>query len=437
MQFTDYRISKLKSPQEGQELYFDDEVKGLGLRVGKSKKIFFVDYYVSGIERGTGQLKRRRSRQSLGSWKPKEPNSEFKEYNVRTARAAASEVKNLAKAGIDAFAKQGHQRARSLSVSELLDIFLERHVKKHLRATTIENYDGVIECHLKPRVGYIQLQDLKASDIREMAGEILDLNEGGKGGREASNRSVVVLKSALSKAVDWGYLEHSPASRIKIKACKPRMRYLSDQELADLKRALDKREASRHWRRFQDGVDAVRLALMTGCRRGELLSMRWENLDLKGEPATWTKPHESTKQGEWEIVPLSKECVTVLKNRRKKQKKDKRPRSAFVFPTKHNPDVPLHDVNSSWAAILEEADIKDFRFHDLRHTFASHMAMQGKSLYVIGKMLGHKNPQTTQRYAKLNTATLAELSESMSAIVRKAVNDNPPKKDKEASKAAK
>lgn len=69
----------------------------------------------------------------------------------------------------------------------------------------------------------------------------------------------------------------------------------------------------------------------------------------------------------------------------------------------------------------KQAGLKDFRFHDLRHTFASHMAIQGKSLYVIGKMLGHKNAQTTQRYAKLNTGALEDLANSMSAVVQAAI----------------
>jgi len=241
------------------------------------------------------------------------------------------------------------------------------------------------------------------------------------GGHTSANRALTLIKAALNNAVEWDYIQSNPAKKIKPYKESSRMRYLSEQEVTKLLNACEvMKQDKTQGHHYVDCVDAIKIALMTGCRKGELLKSKWENIKLNTVPPTWSKPQNTTKQNEWEHVPLAPECVEVLQRRLNENNARDIP-SEFVFPMQNEPSQHLLDLKRSWDSIRKQAGLKDFRFHDLRHTFASHMAIQGKSLYVIGKMLGHKNAQTTQRYAKLNTGALEDLANSMSVVVQAAI----------------
>ena len=167
----------------------------------------------------------------------------------------------------------------------------------------------------------------------------------------------------------------------------------------------------RRWRSRQpDSVDIVVLALLTGARRGELLGMRWDQLDLT--TGIWTKPHPTTKQRQVHRTPLSQDAVTVLR-RRKNEHADE-----FVFRDR-GAKTHSNRFEDHWREIRAEAGLTDVRFHDLRHSFASHLAGAGLSLPTIGRMLGHSKPQTTQRYAHLADEPLRAAAEIAAGKVGK------------------
>src|SRR5262249_5077892 len=136
----------------------------------------------------------------------------------------------------------------------------------------------------------------------------------------------------------------------------------------------------------------VRLIAMTGCRRGEALSARWNQFDFAA--ATWTKPSSETKQRRDHVVPISAPVLQLLTDIRAKTKKD----SPFVFPGKGS---HRKGISADWLKLRRAASLGTTRIHDLRHSFASALASSGVSLPLIGSLLGHSNVASTSRYSHL------------------------------------
>lgn len=134
----------------------------------------------------------------------------------------------------------------------------------------------------------------------------------------------------------------------------------------------------------------IKLLLLTGARSHEILKAKWDQFDL--EKAVWTKPSHTTKQQKMEHCPLSPSALNIIK-KLNEVKAD----GVHLFPGKI-PEKPLQTIKKSWATIRKRANLSDIRLHDLRHTYASHLVSSGLSLSVVGKLLGHTQASTTQRY---------------------------------------
>ena len=206
-----------------------------------------------------------------------------------------------------------------------------------------------------------------------------------------------------------------------------RKRYLTPAELERLTKALDvfpsqcakaaqkrrgpnvKPETVEKARRHGEAVaNVVRLALLTGARLGEILSARWEQLDLEDlEKSTWTKPASTTKQKADHVVPLGVAAVTLLQSIREGADS-----SPWVFPAQSG-DQHLNELKDEWHAIRTAAKIPQIRFHDLRHSYASILVSGGASLPMIGALLGHSSPVTTARYAHLFDDPLRQLADEV------------------------
>ncbi len=162
---------------------------------------------------------------------------------------------------------------------------------------------------------------------------------------------------------------------------------MSDDELTRLLAALDEHPN-------QIASNAIRLQLLTGARIGEVLSARWEEFDL--DRGVWTKPSHHTKQKRTEHLPLSASALELLRGMCDGAEDS----SALLFPGR-KPDKPIADLKRFWKSITASAELEDYRIHDNRHTHASHLVSSGMSLAIVGRLLGHTNPMTTQRYAHL------------------------------------
>ena len=202
------------------------------------------------------------------------------------------------------------------------------------------------------------------------------------------NRYFSTLSRVFAVAVkEWEWIEDSPLQNIsKLEEPAGRTRFLSEQEI---KRLLDACVALSH----QDLYTAVVLALSTCARRMEIMSLRWQHVDLKLGVIYLHKTKNKTSRA----IPLQGYALELLRTRYQRSVAP----SALVFPSRLKPNQPV-SLRASWEKALTLSGIKDFRWHDLRHTGASYLAMQGASLTELSEILGHKTLQMVKRYAHLS-----------------------------------
>lgn len=272
---------------------------------------------------------------------------------------------------------------------------IERYIKSVLPTKPKSQYDQALQLNYwKEALGHYTLADITPAMIA-MQRETL---AGGTTIRNAIrtpatvNRYLAALSHLFTIAVkEWGWMEANPLQKVtKMKEPRGRVRFLSDDERRRLLEACKKSESP--WLYL-----IVVLALSTGARRMEILGLRWEDVDLNRGVITL---HE-TKNGERRILPIAGHALALLKEHAKVRSLN----TNLVFPGK-NLKNPV-DVRTPWETTLKNADIKDFRFHDLRHSAASYLAMNGASLAEIAEVLGHKTLQMVKRYAHLSEAHTA------------------------------
>jgi len=246
--------------------------------------------------------------------------------------------------------------------------------------------------------------------------------------RATVNRDIQALRAALARATEWGSLSMNPLARMKqgTEDENATIRYLSRDEEQRLRNALANRDDSRRaarksaheWRNergyqpwpeygmYTDYTPLVLVALNTGLRRGELLQLRWR--DVAFSHRNLTVRGEGAKTGQTRHLPLNSEVVNVLKN----WKPSDAEADWCVFSGSTNM-TPLTEARKAWSAVLSKAKIRWFRFHDLRHTFASKLVMTGVDLNTVRELLGHKKISMTLRYAHLAPQHKAEAVEKL------------------------
>ena len=256
----------------------------------------------------------------------------------------------------------------------------------------------------KQQVGSYTLADVTPALIAEQRDELLQAQT--IRGKPRSNATVVRYIAALSHAFtiaikEWGWIDHNPVNRItKPKEPRGRVRFLSDTERENLLAAC--KESRNHVLYL-----AVVLALSTGARRMEILGLCWENVDLNRGIITL---HE-TKNNERRVLPLTGHALELMKS----HAKIKQLHTDLVFPS-HKGNKPM-DIRTPWLTALKRANITDFRFHDLRHSAASYLAMNGATMAEIAEVLGHKTLQMVKRYAHLSEAHTAKIVAKMNESI--------------------
>ncbi|MNF85326.1 Tyrosine recombinase XerD [compost metagenome] len=245
-----------------------------------------------------------------------------------------------------------------------------------------------------------------------------------------ANRKMGTISGVFSRAVDWNYLDASPLDKVKALKVdtKGRIRYLSQDEAKALREALDAREermraerdSANRWRTerkrepmadlravtFTDHLKPmVLLTLNTGLRRGELFNLRWHDVDLLGR--TLTVAGEGTKTTETRHIPLNAEALATLT-----AWKEQSEPTGYVFPGQDG--ERMTDVKTAWLELLKTASVEDFRWHDMRHDFASRLVMAGVPLNTVRDLLGHSDIKMTLRYAHLAPESKAAAVELIS-----------------------
>jgi integrase len=299
--------------------------------------------------------------------------------------------------------EQGRFEFTSLAkhtLAELIDRYIEsilptkpknsRNVKQHL-------------LWWKQELGHCLLSEIRPSHIAQKRDMLLSQNTFYKKPRSSTTvvRYIASLSHAFSIAVkEWEWMDENPIRKInKPKLPQGRLRFLDELEK---NRLLDACKQSNSTYLYP----IVVLALSTGMRKGEILAMRWDNIDFE----RGTILLQTTKNGERRMVPLLGLPLELLKGLYITRQ------SNLVFPSPNNLNQSI-DIRSAWESTIQKADIANFKFHDLRHTAASYLAMNNASLLEIGALLGHKTVQMTKRYAHLSNEHIFHMAQKLSLVL--------------------
>ena len=289
--------------------------------------------------------------------------------------------------------------------------FKTSEAKRHTLAEAIERYErenlpGMKSAQHRRTYNAFWVEKLGAYTLADITpAAINDALRGLATERQLGPQSVAhyrqALSSVLTQAVNtWQWIEQSPMHRVPKPALpRGRVRYLSDDERERLLSAC-KESAN------DDLYLAVLLALTTGGRQAETMGASWSQIDLSRA----TLQLEETKNGSRRALHLVGPVLDMLRERARLRRID----TDLVFPSRVNPKQPV-DLRQPWEKALQAADIKDFHWHDLRHTFASMAAMNGASLPELAALLGHKTLAMVQRYAHLSPAHTAKIAERVAA----------------------
>lgn len=258
----------------------------------------------------------------------------------------------------------------------------------------------------KEQIGHHTLADVSPAKISECRDK-LSLGTTKRGMIRAPatvNRYLAALSHAFNVAVDeWEWLESSPIRKVKKeKEPRGRVRFLSDDDVSLTGEKIEG-ERTRLLKACQQSSNTylypvVVLALSTGMRQGEIMNLTWDDVDLRQGRITL---HE-TKNDERRVVPLVGKALELFQEHAKVRRID----TQHLFPSKTKKDRPI-DLRAPWLEALKVAEIEDFRFHDIRHSAASYLAMNGATLAEIAEVLGHKTLQMVKRYSHLSEAHTA------------------------------
>ena len=361
-------------------ILFDKDLPGFGLRIHPSgRKVWIVQTRIEGRSRRMviapyGEMSlaraRRRARNML--------------QDIRTGANPADDLlREKRTPTVNAFAREYLRRC---------DPYWKPSGRKTVRI--------YLKARILPTFGKVPVNRLGPEDVSEW----FDAASRDKPG--AANRAFEILRSMMFRAEEWGFRERgtNPCLGIRKNPRRNVARFLDRDELARLGKALDA-----HQDRWPEAVAAVRLLALTGCRRGEVLDLRWRDVRENAIvlPDSKTGPRS---------VPLGKAARAIVNALPGPRRKD-----AFLFPKNAGRRSP-YNIVECWHTVRADANLGRLRLHDLRHTAASHAVMSGENLPLVGKMLGHRRHETTAGYAHLADAHLLEAAEKLGKLIAEAMN---------------
>jgi len=433
-------VEALKAAAE-EYCVWDSDVTGFGVRVRTTgAKSFILVYRLGGKKR----------KHTMGR-----PDVAF---GVKEARERARDLLRGLRDGIDPATQKALER-KAVTVGELVDLYLVEGpaLKPEKKAASWTSDKGLFDCHVKPLLGRKLAGGITKVDVAKLQMDIAegktarDIKTGHRrrsrvtGGKTVAALTLAVLGAAYQFGIETGRVTVNPVRGVKRFKINRRERYLSERELAAFSEALIAFEAEDP--RMSVMADAVRLLVLTGCRKTEILSLQWAWVDSR--KSCLRLPDSKTGA---RIVPLSDTAIALLTRRweagrpepdlrghNSGDRPEPKRRSPFVLPAMkgdgHYVGLPHH-----WEKVRFRADaiarkraeeagehpddvptLTDVRLHDLRHSFASFAIADGASLFMVGKVLGHKQSRTTEIYAHLSddplkhvaNRTAARMGESM------------------------
>jgi integrase len=387
---TDAIVRRLPVPAKGNKVHYDDEVSGFGIRITAGGARSYVLRY-----RVRGSMRERTY--TIG---------DAAHWRATAARTEAKRLKLVIDQGGDPQGELQDERAAP-TMLDLTQRFEAEHLPR-LRPLSRSFYPTVLRDRVLPFFGAkTKVADVTYGDIDRFHRAITV-----EGSPYAANRYTGLVSKMFNLAARWEMCERNPCQGVERNYEAKRRRYLTGDELARLTTALVEHDD-------QQAANIIRMLLLTGARRGEVFAMRWADVELG--TGVWTKLASTVKQQTDHIVPLSAPARQLLAKIRAVQ----RPLGEYVFPGRYGRGH-RETINKNWTRLCKAASIDNLRIHDLRHSYASHLASAGVSLHTIGALLGHASPSTTHRYAHLLDDPLRAATEKVGAIVTAAGKPSKP-----------
>lgn len=378
---------------------FDSEVIGFAARVQASgARTFTIDYRHAGRQR----------RMTIGRWP---------EWSVTAARERAKELRRAIDEGRDPLAvKDGLREAPK--IKDMIDRYIAEHLPK-LAKNNAGDQVSMLRKMVQPTWGNRLVTEIAKSDVARFLDTVAEGRprpskhkpnnrarklQGSKPTPIRANRMGEVLRKMFTLAMEWGWRTDNPAQGFHRRIEQARERFLSQDELTRLATVLDGAEDQR-------AAGIIRMCMLTGARVGEVRTARFEQFNL--DYAIWSKPAATTKQRKIHRVPISQDVAAIVRLRLEAVPRG----TPWLFPGEAV-GQPVKEIRRFWMRVQKEADLADVRIHDLRHTFASLLVSGGASLEMIGKLLGHSQMQTTQRYAHLMDSPLRAGVDTVASLLR-------------------
>ena len=359
---------------------WDDALPGFGVRVKPSGIRSYIVQYRS---RSSGASKRL----TIGQHGPLLTFDQAK----RQARAILADAMR----GKDPVEERRSAR-QAPTMAELAADYLDRHAIPKKRPKSVRDDRAMLDNIVLPRLRSKKVDAVSRRDVET-------IHVGLKDRPYQANRVMALLSKMFSLAVEWGWRPDNPVKGMERYQEERRDRWLSNDELRRLCDVLDRHPNQR-------AANAVRLQLLTGARLGEVLSARKDAFDLMR--GVWTKPSHQTKQKRTEHVPLSGQALLLLTSILEASDHE----TPYLFPG-NVPGQPLKGIKTFWTYALRQAGVENYRRHDNRHTYASHLVSSGLSLELVGRLLGHTTATTTKRYAHLADDPLRAATERFGAKI--------------------
>ena len=364
--------------ERGNRVFWDSELPGFGIRVHSTgHKVYVAQARIPGGLPKRGVIGR------------------YVEISTEDARRKAAEMIDRIRRGLD---PAPPPEPPEPTVADLAERYMTAHVEVNCRPGTVSQYRTLLDLHILPELGGLRLSEVNRSHASALHYRLRD-------NPNRANQAVGLLSRMFNLAVAWGMTPARPNPCRSVKRYRERdcERFLTEEEYARLGRVLS--EAEPEGGLMASAVAAVRLLLLTGCRRTEVLRLRWDDIDRAAGELRIRESKTGPRR-----VPLTAPVERVL---------------ARIPRIEGNPWViaggrrgePLKDINSYWHRLRERAGLKDLRLHDCRHSFASQALAIGEGLPTIARLLGHKTVMTTYRYAHLaedsEKASVARVGDSI------------------------
>ncbi|MDE0173733.1 MAG: tyrosine-type recombinase/integrase [Defluviicoccus sp.] len=264
--------------------------------------------------------------------------------------------------------------------------WMEAHFGRY-RPATKTGYRSLLAGRILPAFGSKPLDRIAPARVREW------FDDYSRTAPTNANRALKLLRQIMNFAIARGYVQSNPTRGIAQNRRPPLTRFLSREEIARLHRALDGQTGESN----RQQADIVRLLLLTGCRKSEIVRLRWS--EVQGDMLVLAESKTGPRK-----VPLNAQAQRILERQPRED-------SAFVFPSPLDPSRPRSRELSLWHRVRRQVGIQDVRLHDLRHTHASHAVMNGVPVPVVSRLLGHSSVGMTLRYAHLGDREIEQAAE--------------------------